>query len=277
MKDKKQRENQRGSLLAEIRGNKVKFAVFVVLRLIVIASIVISIFRGNWENVFTCCLTLVLFLIPSIIENSFRVDLPNLLEIIIFLFVFAAEILGELEGFYIKYAFWDTMLHTINGFICAAAGFALVDVLNRNEKIKLSLNPLYMALVAFCFSMTVGVLWEFFEYGADCLLKTDMQKDTVISSISSVSLNPDGHNKTVIIDKITEVTVNGEPLGVGGYLDIGLHDTMKDLIVNFIGAVVFSIIGYIYVKNRGKKNSIAALFIPTLIKDEDGGDSDSTE
>lgn len=277
MKDKKQRENQRGSLLAEIRGNKVKFAVFVVLRLIVIASIVISIFRGNWENVFTCCLTLVLFLIPSIIEKSFRVDLPNLLEIIIFLFVFAAEILGELEGFYIKYAFWDTMLHTINGFICAAAGFALVDVLNRNEKIKLSLNPLYMALVAFCFSMTVGVLWEFFEYGADCLLKTDMQKDTVISSISSVSLNPDGHNKTVIIDKITEVTVNGEPLGVGGYLDIGLHDTMKDLIVNFIGAVLFSIIGYIYVKNRGKKNSIAALFIPTLMKDDEGGDSDSTE
>ena len=276
MKAKKHRKNRR-SLLAQIRGNKVKFAVYVVLRLIVIASIVISIIRGNWENVFVCCLTLVLFLIPSIIEKSLRVDLPNLLEIIIFLFVFAAEILGELQGFYIKYAFWDTMLHTINGFICAAAGFALVDVLNRNEKIKLSLNPLFMALVAFCFSMTVGVLWEFFEYGADCLLKTDMQKDTVISSISSVSLNPDGDNKTVVIDGITEVTVNGKPLGVAGYLDIGLHDTMKDLIVNFIGAVVFSIIGYVYVKNRGKKSSIAALFIPTLMKDEGGGDSDSTE
>ena len=163
-----------------MREHKVTFTVNIILRMLVIAAIVISVLRGNYENVFVCVLTLVLLLIPQIIERSFKVNLPDVLEVIILLFVFAAEILGELQCYYIKYPYWDTMLHTINGFICAAAGFALVDVLNRNEKIKLSLSPIYMAIVAFCFSMTVGVLWEFFEFGCDRLLLTDMQKDTVV-------------------------------------------------------------------------------------------------
>lgn len=272
---KKERSSEKkkrkpGSLIAEMREHKVTFTVYIILRMLVIAAIVISVLRGNYENVFVCVLTLVLLLIPQIIERSFKVNLPDVLEVIILLFVFAAEILGELQCYYIKYPYWDTMLHTINGFICAAAGFALVDVLNRNEKIKLSLSPIYMAIVAFCFSMTVGVLWEFFEFGCDRLLLTDMQKDTVVQTISSTMLDPTGSNKAVIISDINETVVNGEVLGVTGYLDVGLYDTMKDLFVNFIGAVVFSVIGFIYVKNRGKKKSIAALFIPTLKEDDDG-------
>ncbi len=281
---KKERSSEKkkrnpGSLIAEMREHKVTFTVYIILRMLVIAAIVISVLRGNYENVFVCVLTLVLLLIPQIIERSFKVNLPDVLEVIILLFVFAAEILGELQCYYIKYPYWDTMLHTINGFICAAAGFALVDVLNRNEKIKLSLSPIYMAIVAFCFSMTVGVLWEFFEFGCDRLLLTDMQKDTVVQTISSTMLDPTGSNKAVIISDINETVVNGEALGVAGYLDVGLYDTMKDLFVNFIGAVVFSVIGFIYVKNRGKKKSIAALFIPTLKEDDKGEDdtSDSTK
>ena len=271
--EKKKRKT--GSLIAEMREHKVTFTVYIILRMLVIAAIVISVLRGNYENVFVCVLTLVLLLIPQIIERSFKVNLPDVLEVIILLFVFAAEILGELQCYYIKYPYWDTMLHTINGFICAAAGFALVDVLNRNEKIKLSLSPIYMAIVAFCFSMTVGVLWEFFEFGCDRLLLTDMQKDTVVQTISSTMLDPTGSNKAVIISDINETAVNGEVLGVAGYLDVGLYDTMKDLFVNFIGAVVFSVIGIIYVKNRGKKKSIAALFIPTLKEGDDGEDNTS--
>lgn len=271
--EKKKRKT--GSLIAEMREHKVTFTVYIILRMLVIAAIVISVLRGNYENVFVCVLTLVLLLIPQIIERSFKVNLPDVLEVIILLFVFAAEILGELQCYYIKYPYWDTMLHTINGFICAAAGFALVDVLNRNEKIKLSLSPIYMAIVAFCFSMTVGVLWEFFEFGCDRLLLTDMQKDTVVQTISSTMLDPTGSNKAVIISDINETAVNGEVLGVAGYLDVGLYDTMKDLFVNFIGAVVFSVIGFIYVRNRGKKKSIAALFIPTLKEGDDGEDNTS--
>ena len=94
-------------------------------------------------------------------------------------------------------------------------------------------------------------------------------------------LDPTGSNKAVIISDINETTVNGEVLGVAGYLDVGLYDTMKDLFVNFIGAVVFSVIGFIYVTNRGKKKSIAALFIPTLKEGDDGenntSDSDKNE
>lgn len=275
-KDKKTNSSRKGSLATEMREHKLTFTVYIILRMLVIAAIVVSVLRGNYENVFVCVLTLVLLLIPQIIERSFKVDLPDVLEVIILLFVFAAEILGELQCYYIKYPYWDTMLHTINGFICAAAGFALVDVLNRNEKIKLSLSPIYMAIVAFCFSMTVGVLWEFFEFGCDRLFLTDMQKDTVVQTISSTMLDPTGSNKAVIIKDINETLVNGEALGVAGYLDVGLYDTMKDLFVNFIGAVVFSVIGFIYVKNRGKKKSIAALFIPTL-KDDDASDSDKSE
>ena len=114
------------------------------------------------------------------------------------------------------------MLHTINGFICAAFGFALVDIFNRNRRIKFELSPVFLAIVAFCFSMTIGVLWEFFEFGMDMIFKTDMQKDFVINTISSVKLDPTNSNKAVIIKNITDVAVNGESLGLGGYLDIGL-------------------------------------------------------
>lgn len=265
------------TLTDEIKGHKVTFAVYAVLRLIVIAFAVFSAIRGQWENLFTCILTLALLLIPSFVERSFKVNLPSVLEVIVLLFVFAAQILGEIQCYYIRYPMWDTMLHTVNGFIFAAAGFALVDVLNRNDKIKLQLNPMYMAIVAFCFSMTVGVLWEFFEYGADCILHTDMQKDTVINAIYTVKLDPTDSNTVVALEGINAVSVNGAELGLGGYLDIGLIDTMKDLLVNFIGAVVFSIIGFVYVKNRGKKNSIAALFIPTLKEEKREADTPSDE
>ena len=164
------------------------------------------------------------------------------------------------------------MLHTLNGFLCAAIGFSLLDILNRNEKLAFTLSPVYLAVVAFCFSMTIGVLWEFFECAMDQLFLLDMQKDTVVRSISSVMLDPTGGNNPVAIRDIADVIVvtgAGEEiaLGLGGYLDIGILDTMKDLFVNFIGAVVFSFIGYFYVKNRGR-GWFARRFIPTLWPEE---------
>ncbi len=252
-----------GEIKGNIKENKATFAVYVVLRAFVITSMVISIVRGDLESAFVCALSLVLFLVPAVIEKKLKIELPSALEIVILLFIFAAEILGEINAYYIKVPFWDSMLHTVNGFLCAAIGFALIDILNRNEKIKFELSPLYVAIVAFCFSMTIGVLWEFFEFGADFLLGMDMQKDTVISQITSVTLDPLHQNNTVTISDINEIIINGEPLELDGYLDIGLYDTMKDLIVNFVGAVIFSIIGFFYIKTRGK-GKIAKSFIPTL-------------
>ena len=244
--------NRRVQLIDLIREDKKTFAVYVVLRLIVIAVAVLQFFNGNYANAALCVFTLVLFLLPAFVESNFGVRVPSTLEIIVLLFIFAAEILGELGDFYVKFTFWDTMLHTLNGFLAAAVGLSLIDLLNRSERFDVHLSPVFVALVSFCFSMTIGVLWEFFEFGMDCIFLTDMQKDTVVNVISSVSLNPDGVNKAVIIRGITDTAVNGQSLGLGGYLDIGLIDTMKDLLVNFIGAVVFSIFGYFYTKHEGK-------------------------
>ena len=238
-------------------------------------------FNRNFENVFLCLLTLVLFLLPTIFERRLKIDLPDTLEIVIMLFIFAAEILGEIRAFYTTFQGWDTMLHTINGFLCAAIGFCLVDMFDRNERFSLTLSPVFMAIVAFCFSMTIGVLWEFFECAMDQLFLLDMQKDTVLSSISSVMLDPTGGNTPVAIKGITDVIVvaNGEqiPLGVGGYLDVGILDTMKDLVVNFVGAVVFSFIGYFYVKGRGK-GRFARRFIPRVLSgaEEEKQESEQT-
>ena len=250
-------------LKAIIKRQPAVFAVYTMLRLIVLATLVSSVIRGEYESAFICLLVLVLFMLPFFIQQNFGIELPSTLEIIILLFIFAAEILGELKCYFITYHHWDTMLHTTTGFLCAATGFALIDILNRNSRIKFQLSPIYVALAAFCFSMTVGVLWEFFEFGMDRLFLMDMQKDTVVQSITSVMLDPTNSNTPVTIDGITSVTINGQELGFGGYLDIGLYDTMKDLFVNFVGAVVFSTIGYFYIKRRGQ-GKLAKAFIPTI-------------
>ena len=238
-------------------------AVYWILRLIVIGVMVMTIIHKNYESTFVCVLVLILFMLPRFVERNFRIELPSTLEIIILVFIFAAEILGELKSYFITYPHWDSMLHTTTGFISAAFGFAMVDLLNRNKPQHFKLSPVFLALVAFCFSMTVGVLWEFFEFGMDRLFHMDMQKDTVVQSITSVMLDPTNSNIPVTIDDITSVAVNGRDLGFDGYLDIGLYDTMADLFVNFIGAVVFSTIGYFYIKHRGR-GKIARAFIPTI-------------
>ena len=254
-------------LKAAVRRQPAVFTVYLVLRLMVLATLVSSVIRSEYESAFICLLVLVLFMLPFFIQQNFGIELPSMLEIIILLFIFAAEILGELECYFITFPYWDSMLHTTTGFLCAATGFALIDILNRNSRIKFELSPIYVALAAFCFSMTVGVLCEFFEFGMDRLFHMDMQKDTVVSSITSVMLDPTNKNIPVTIDGITSVTVNGQELGFGGYLDIGLYDTMEDLFVNFIGAVVFSTIGYFYIKHRGK-GKLAKAFIPTITEEK---------
>ena len=249
-------------------SNKTTLTVYLVLRGLIILIMVRAVLRGNYESVFLCALSLALLILPRILQKRLYITLPSTLEIVILLFIFAAEILGELASFYVRVPNWDTMLHTVNGFLCAAVGFALVDMINRNERFSLKLSPVYLAIVAFCFSMTVGVLWEFFEFAADRFIGLDMQKDTVLSAIGSVALDPTMSNKVVRVKDIADVIIvhsdgSRQTLGLGGYLDVGLFDTMKDLFVNFIGAVVFSVIGYFSVKQEGK-SKFASRFIPRV-------------
>ena len=248
----------------ELHENKRTFVVYTGLRLLVIIMMLLQIFNQNYEQVFLCALTLVLMIMPSVVQVTFKMEFPSTLEIIILLFIFAAEILGEIASFYIHFPYWDTILHTLSGFLCAALGLSLVEILNRDERLKFQLSPLFMAIVAFCFSMTIGVLWEFFEFGMDSFFHLDMQKDTVITSISSTYIDPTHSNKRVMIENIEEVLINGEALSVGGYMDIGLIDTMEDLLVNFIGAFTFAGLGFVYLKHKDKR--LMENLVPTAMK-----------
>ena len=246
---------------------KRKKLLYLVLLFLVIITMLLSFLNKNYNNVFLCFLTIIMFFIPSFIEKRLNIELPTVLECIIILFIFSAEILGEINGYYIKIPFWDTILHTVNGFIMAAIGFSMIDILNNSPKLHFNMSPVFVAFVSFCFSMTIGVLWEFFEYGMDLLTLSDMQKDLIVNGISTVTLNTNFENEAVMISNITKTVVEGNINGVAtqsvieGYLDIGLYDTMNDLIVNCIGAVSFSIIGILYIKGRG---GVAKSFIPQL-------------
>ena len=266
-KEKKEQKLMRHKIWEYMRQNKRMAVLYLVLRVLVVATLILQIFNQQYENVYLCVLTLVLLMIPSFIEINFHIDIPDTLEVVILFFIIAAVILGGIQQFYIPFSNWDTILHTLNGFLAAAIGFSLVDLLNRNDRFKFELSPVFLAIVSFCFSMTIGVLWEFFEWSMDWFFGFDMQKDTVIHSISSMMLVTDGSNLPARIDDIQTVIVNGTELGLGGYLDIGLMDTMEDLFVNFIGAVIFSIIGYFYVRSKGK-GRFARRFIPRRIPKE---------
>ncbi len=244
-------------------------AVYLILRFLVILCMVEQSLKGNWNNVFMCFVTLILFTVPTIASRTFKVKLPTTLEIIVYLFIFSAEILGEIQNFYGIFKHWDTMLHTLNGFLAAAIGFSLIDILNRNERFHIKMTPIFVSLVAFCFSMTIGVLWEFGEFAVDRYLDKDSQKDRIVTKISSVELNNENKNEPVIIDNIkkTKIYSNNSKITTieGGYLDIGIIDTMKDLFVNFIGAVVFSVLGFLYIKDRDEYQFIER-FIPVMGK-----------
>ncbi len=244
------------NLREHIRGDLRAFRMYSVLRILVILTLIRCVVTKNYESAALCVLSLILFLIPAFFEKTLKIQIPTVFEIIIYLFIYAAEILGEINHYYVLIPGWDTMLHTLNGFLCAAIGFSLVDLLNQKSD-KIDLSPLYLTMVAFCFSMTVGVLWEFFEFGMDSFFALDMQKDFIVRQFASVTLDPENMGRAIAVSDITKTVIHtaaGKEIVIeGGYLDIGLLDTMKDLLVNFIGAVVFSVIGYFSVRHREKK------------------------
>ena len=266
-------------LQRRIAQNRRLFVLYSVLRVLVILTGIRSFFTRSYESLMLCILSLLLFLLPSFFEDRFQISIPPLFQGIIYLFIYAAEILGEANNYYTAIPGWDTMLHTLNGFLCAAIGFSLVELLNRRATTH-KLSPAYLSIMAFCFSMTVGVLWEFFEFSMDQIFYLDMQKDFLVRTFGSVKLDPSASQIPFRVSNITrtiiETSGGGRYVIEGGYLDIGIIDSMKDLQVNFIGAVVFSVLGYFYVKNyseiedmAGNRKSLAAsLLIHNLTEDE---------
>ncbi len=271
-KDKEKRPSFLRRMRRQAREHKATFWVYLCLRILVLIALILALVRGHFSTAFFCFLSLILFMLPFFVEEAFQIELPSTLEIIILLFIFCSQILGEAAAFYVNFPLWDSILHTVNGFLCAAIGFALIDILNRKRK-RLRLSPVFLTVVAFCFSMTVGVLWEFFEFFMDTVMHADMQKDFIIDTVRTVLLDESKQNIVVTIENIAKTILYDKDGNIlaeinGGFLDVGVIDTMKDLILNFIGAFVFSIIGYFYLLNRGK-GKFAKQFIPVVTENDE--------
>ena len=162
--------------------------------------------------------TIVIFL-PKKVEDRFQIHIPNGIEILYFIFLFCAIYLGEVRNFYYRIPYWDVILHGFSAMMLGALGFTLVDYLNGTEKLNLKLSPFFVSFFAFCFSVTCGVIWEIYEFSADALLGTNMQK----------FMNAKG-----------EVLIGRAALG----------DTMKDIIVDTLGTLTIVVIGYVTLRKR---------------------------
>ena len=251
-------------------GGKLGVGVYLLLNLFVAIAMLVSIVQGDGKHVVACLKICTMFLIPWLIEWKFKIEISSIFILLIQIFMYAAIILGELNSYYMKYPYWDTVLHAINGFLCASVGFMLVNrIVEQTKSYKLSMKPIYTVVFAFCLSMTVGVMWEFYEFGMDNFCNRDMQKDTIIHTIKSAKLSQGDQSLTILKD-VTDVSINGESLNLGGYLDIGLYDTMGDLFYNLVGTLVFCVLGY-YVTKKENEHKLVKCFIYVRVN---GGQSD---
>ena len=253
-------------------NDKINLIVRVLFVIAFIETILTSVLENDYSstiNAFTAVLGFTLTFIPEAVENitKNRVRFGSGMKIAIVLFIFGSELLGEIRSFYEIIPWWDDLLHSVSGVILGLIGFMLVYSLNESKKSSVNLSPVFVSLFAFCFALACGALWEIFEFSVDRLFMKDMQKDTIIHTITSVSLDPTNSNIPITISGINDVVVNGESLGLGGYLDIGLIDTMGDLIVNLIGALVFSVIGFFHQKSK-HRSKVAEMFVPTVQEEE---------
>lgn len=228
-----------------------KHIVYALLYAILIFSFIYCLVLKNYYIALYSVLVSVFLTLPELLKRMFHLIMPAALELSIVLFMFSSVFLGHALDFYSKFPHWDAMLHTFSGFLMAAVGIALIDICNRHSAAR-ALSPIFAVLFAFCFSMTVGVLWEFYEYAVDTLFDYDMQKDTYITVINSDLVNG------AIPLPVESVTLNGTKLE--GYIDIGLIDTMSDMIDNAVGALILSVFSWFYLKGKGCRWVGALLF-----------------
>lgn len=245
------------------KRNKIVLAVQIILAIIIIVTLINQIIISHWPNIILCIASLILFLLPDLLFK-FKINIPALLEGSYYLFIFATLILGEVFTFYGFFPFWDIVLHLLSGFVCAGVGFAIVGFMNKTK-----LPVAFVIIFVFCFSMTAGVMWEFCEFVSDETIRTDAQKDMVVNNVSTMTMHAYGSNQPRRIDKIEKTEMflkDGEVVTVeNGYLDIGLLDTMKDLFMNSVGALLFCLMVLFSLKHSDKSKLIDK-FVPSKNK-----------
>lgn len=191
-----------------------------------VLAIGFNFWQRSWEIFWSALMTLILFLLPSFFAKRNIIRIPPPFQIIITLFIFASMYLGEVRHYFYRYTWWDTMLHSSSAVILGYIGFLLVYALNRDKRMDIHLTPFFIALFSFCFAVAVGALWEIFEYAVDAILGVNMQKARGLEEIY-------------------------------GAFDtrLGVLDTMQDLIVDTLGALFVSILGYIGLKQKQPKDT----------------------
>lgn len=162
---------------------KLQIYVIRLFQMLLIIAVIASIIAQNWLNLFTSILTLILIYLPTYISDKRYIYIPSGFQFIIIVFIFAAIYLGELHSFYLRFWWWDSMLHFISGIVLGFIGFILVYILNKDELIDVFLSPFFIALFSFCFAITVGVFWEIFEFWMDTLFGLNMQKSGIVDTM----------------------------------------------------------------------------------------------
>ncbi len=159
-----------------------------------------------------CLLGLFTIHLPGILEKKLRFELPKQLYIQYMIFLYCAIFLGEVRSFYYLVPHWDTVCHFFSSMMTGLFGLMVVTILNRDKRLSMQLSPFFLCLFAFCFSVTIGSLWEIYEFAADGLFGLNMQKFITADGVTLV-----GH--------------------------AALADTMKDIIVDVLGALLASLLG----------------------------------
>lgn len=242
--------------------------IYIFTRVIFVLAAVLSVLRKDYLTAFLCAAALVVFMLPPVIDKKFNIELPGGLEISAAVFTFMCVLGGELGYLYAKFPLWDKILHTFSGFLIAAIGLALIEIRNKHREPLQRLSPLMTVVFAFCFSVTVAVCWEVFEFAVDGFSgTTDMQADYIIDSFTSKKAGGETNPIPVVVNGIESVVITfsdgREALVLPGYIDIGIADTMYDMIVAAIGSFVFCTIEFVALVKRNKHAKlISESFVP---------------
>lgn len=194
----------------------------ITLQIVLVTGAVLSIFEARWLLAFTTLVIVALTVVPFAVSRRFQILIPPEFEVLAVVFIYASLFLGEVRGYYVRFWWWDALLHTGSGFLLGITGFLLVHVLNEHEEVEIHMKPRFVALFAFMFAMGMGAVWEIFEFGMDQFFGLNMQKS-------------------------------------------GLVDTMWDLIVDGVGALVISLLGFGYLSTAGT-NSFLERWIDSFIE-----------
>jgi uncharacterized membrane protein YjdF len=198
------------------------------IKAILFVEAVVAVWGQQWLTVAITVGIIAITFIPLLMAKKFQIYIPQEFELLAIIFIFASLFLGEVRGYYLRFWWWDIALHTGSGLLLGVIGFLLVYILNEIEEIRLRMTSGFVAFFAFLFAVSIGALWEIFEFAMDSFFGMNMQKATL-----------------------------GDPSG--------LTDTMRDLIVDTLGALVISVLGYGYLK-AGRKESFLERWIAAFIQ-----------